>query len=94
MFLIFDIHFETVGMMTHIDIEALVPNRIQLIRNKFGFEDTSRGELTRNVRICYVFPVNVEEDGVRIREIFGTVNVNVDPAMKKGELGLINLIFI
>ena len=76
------------------DVKSFVPDWIEFIGNKFGFEYSGSGKLARNVRVCDVFAIDVKEHRVRVGEVLSPVNVDVDSTMEENQLGFVNFILI
>ena len=89
---VFDINLQAVGMMANKDIEALIPDGVQLVQNELGLEDSGRAELAADIGISDVLAIDVKEHCVCVWKVFSAVDMDMDASMEKDQLGFVYLI--
>ena len=87
MLLILDPNRQSGGGMAHIYLKLFVPFRVEAVGDVPGLEEASGAQVGGDVGVGQIAGVNVEERGVRIRQVFGFYHVDDEPTVEKLKLG-------
>lgn len=83
MLLVFDVELETVGAVADVEVKDLVPDGVQVVGDVARLEQPRRSQVGGDVRIGLVLLVNVKECRVRVRQVLGGDDLDVEPAVQQ-----------